>query len=142
MFLNEEQADAVLDVVVCCGVFRARYESAEKHRLDCYAKGQVPKSEALATATCEEPSQKLIEAFSEAFQIGVPEGMLCEIIANHLPEGLEFSVKIEHTQGVFMGFLRRFITCLFENGWRELFKKPTTQCSQCHSVDPSRTDLF
>ncbi len=97
MFLSDEQADAVLDVVVCCGVLRARYESAEKHRLDCYAKGQVPKSEALATATCEEPSQKLTEAFSEAYQLGLTESFLCNVIATNLPEGLEFSLKIEHS---------------------------------------------
>ncbi len=97
MFLNEEQADAVLDVVVCCGVYRARYESAELHRLDCYAKGQVPKSEALATATCEEPAEKITEAYIVASDLGVPDGMLCEVITNHLPKGSEFKLRIEYS---------------------------------------------
>lgn len=47
-----------------------------------------------------------------------------------------------------MGFFRQFYKCLFENGWRGLFRKqtnetkPDTYCEQCHNDDPDQTTLF
>lgn len=97
MFLNEEQADAVLDIVSACVALKSAYDDAEKYRMDCYAEGKVPECEKVAEAACQPHAQKVTDSFCEAHQLGLSEGFLCELISNHLPEGLEFSVCIEHT---------------------------------------------
>ena len=147
MYLDEEQADAVLDVVQHTKEFVAVW-NAEQRRGSTEAPQEIPKRKAISQAAYTVIMDKLLVSYAEATQLGVPDDLLLEVINKILPSDLEFTISIDHSYEVIMGFFRRFVICLFENGWRGLFRKqtketkPDTYCEQCHNDNPDQTTLF
>ena len=95
MYLDEKQADAVLGVVQHTKEFVAVW-NAEQRRGSTEAPQEIPKRKAISQAAYQVIMDKLLVSYYEATEIGVSDDLLLEVIHKLLPDGLEFTISIEH----------------------------------------------
>ena len=96
MYLDEEQADAVLDVVQHTKEFVAVW-NAEQRRGSTEASQEVSKRKAISQAAYQVIMDKLLISYYEATEIGVSDDLLLEVIDKILPSDLEFTISIDHS---------------------------------------------
>ena len=96
MFLNEEQADAVLDVVQHTKEFVAVWKS-EQRGGDTETPQKTSTRKAISKAALAVIMDKLLIAYTEATDIGVSDDLLLGVIDKLLPDDLEFTISINHS---------------------------------------------
>jgi len=95
MYLDYEQADAVLDVVQHTQEFVAVWNAQQRER-SAKEKTKVSSRKAISEAAYQVIMDKLLVAYAQATELGVPDDLLLEAIDKILPDDLEFTISIEY----------------------------------------------
>ena len=97
MYLNEEQTESLLDVITCAKEFVSLWNEQER----C---GSIPETtpqahviKTVAQAAYNIAVEKLMLAYAAASELEVSDELLMEEIHKILPDGMEFTIKIEYS---------------------------------------------
>lgn len=97
MFLNEEQVESLLDVINCAKEFVSLWNGQEERRSASQTPAQTHIIKTVAQAAYNIAVERLMLAYAAASELEVSDELLMEEIHKILPDGMEFTIKIEYS---------------------------------------------
>lgn len=97
MHHNEEQVESLFEVIDRAKEFVSMWNEQNKRGGTAETPAQTYVRQTVATAAYNIALEKLMLAYAKASELGVSDDLLLHEIHVILPEGMEFTIKIEYS---------------------------------------------